>query len=91
MGDHSCEEEFKAIVKAIEDNPPRQHRMVLPPEVELQAKSTTEALSTISEAQVRTPQGTQNPEPPGSGAPLLPHNFERILLVPEPATTPTPV
>ena len=40
-----------------------------------------------------TPQGTQNPEPPGSGAPLIPNELRKPLpsiLTGDNAMTPTP-
>lgn len=42
---------------------------------------------------VVTPQGTQNPEPPGSGAPLIPNELRKLLpsiITGDNAMTPTP-
>jgi tRNA-dihydrouridine synthase 2 len=83
MGDLSGEEELQAIVNALEERPPREHRMLM---------SFDEFEQSPDEYLTVTPQGTQNPEPPGSGAPFLPHDFGKTLL-PFPnynATTPTP-
>ncbi|KAF9524096.1 tRNA-dihydrouridine synthase 2 [Crepidotus variabilis] len=85
MGDHSCEEEFKAIVHAIEEKPPRENRMILPPEPQAEPAE-------LPETCLVTPEDTQNPEPPGSGAPFLPHDFGKILALPDRTeTTPTPM
>jgi len=84
MGDLSGEEEFQAIVNTLEGCPPREHRMVLPVDDQRE-------LSPVSEYLTVTPQGTQNPEPPGSGAPFLPNDFDKTLPFPNyNATSPTP-
>ncbi|KAF8913201.1 hypothetical protein CPB84DRAFT_1841593 [Gymnopilus junonius] len=87
MGSFSGEKELQAIINAIENNPPREHRMILDDETESpNAAESTQAHATI------TPEGTQNPEPPGSGAPFLPSDMDRIFTaIPgRDATTPTP-
>ncbi|KAG5720909.1 tRNA-dihydrouridine synthase 2 [Termitomyces sp. T112] len=82
----SGKEEFDEIVRSIEANPPRKHRLPPPPPVVVKQKEVADTPET-------TPPGTQNPEPPGSGAPLLP-NTHRTVLPPmatgHDATTPTP-
>lgn len=84
MGDTSGEEELQEIARAIEDNPPWEHRMIL--ERENSPISEEEENPTI------TPEGTQNPEPPGFGAPFLPNDtgifYNTIPL--QDAPTPTP-
>lgn len=81
LGDSSGGEEFRAIVKAIEECPPREHRMIM---------SSYQPHVLCDHAMV-TPEGTQNPEPPGSGAPFLPNDFGKIHPVPNcNSTTPTP-
>ena len=85
MGDSSGEDDFKAIVKSLHDNPPRDHRMI----INLEPHGLSPELQ--DSAPMVTPEGTQNPEPPGSGAPFLPHDFGRALPLPNrDATTPTP-
>ena len=55
-----------------------------------------DALSIVDsdeEIKLITPEGTQNPEPPGSGAPFLPNDMDGNFLSRMPghdATTPTP-
>ncbi|EAU92337.1 tRNA-dihydrouridine synthase 2 [Coprinopsis cinerea okayama7 len=76
------EEEMKEIVDAINNNCPRQRRML----------PSSFALSPEEAEKFVTPSATQNPEPPTSGAPLLPSNIERDAsnFPPPPALTPTP-
>ncbi|KAG6879321.1 hypothetical protein C0992_003538 [Termitomyces sp. T32_za158] len=85
VGTWNGKEEFDEIVRSIEANPPRQHRLP-PPTTPTKQQEAVETPET-------TPPGTQNPEPPGSGAPLLPNTY-RITLPPmatgHDATTPTP-
>ena len=82
IGDSSGEEDFQSIVKAIEVRPPREHRMVLP---------AFHYMSPVGDNVIVTPEGTQNPEAPTSGAPFLPNDFGKILPLPDRnATTPTP-
>lgn len=84
MGTLSGQEEFQHIVDAIGANPPRERMMIL------DASST---IDSNEEVEIITPEGTQNPEPPGSGAPFLPNDMDRSLLSRIPghnATTPTP-
>jgi len=83
MGDSSGEEDFQSIVKAIEVRPAREHRMVLP--------AVHYESSPVGDNLIVTPEGTQNPEAPTSGAPFLPNDFGKILALPDRnATTPTP-
>ncbi|KDR85540.1 hypothetical protein GALMADRAFT_218636 [Galerina marginata CBS 339.88] len=86
MGLSSGEEEFNQILKAIEDNPPRERRMILDAGVLPSKLERNEPQVTV------TPEGTQNPEPPGFGAPFQPNDLGRILTtIPgRDATTPTP-
>ena len=82
MGGFSGEEDMQSIVVALDERPPREHRMMLP--TDQHEHSSPEYLTV-------TPQGTQNPEPPGSGAPYLPHDFGKTIPFPNyNATTPTP-
>ncbi|TFK42019.1 tRNA-dihydrouridine synthase 2 [Crucibulum laeve] len=74
------EEEMHEIVKAIETRSPKDHRMIMP------SPGVTESIATQAEEEDEsfiTPEGTQNPEPPNSGAPFLPNDFDRF-----PASTP---
>jgi len=83
MGGSSGEEDMQSIVTALEERPPREHRMM--PPIDQREQSPLNEYLTV------TPQGTQNPEPPGSGAPYLPHDFGKTLPFPNHnATTPTP-
>ncbi|KAH9486433.1 tRNA-dihydrouridine(20) synthase [NAD(P)+] [Psilocybe cubensis] len=81
------EQEFQQIIEAIEKKPPREHRMLLT-EISLphDEQDHEEKATTI------TPQGTQNPEPPGSGAPFLPNDTGKphTKIPGHDATTPTP-
>jgi tRNA-dihydrouridine synthase 2 len=87
VGAWTGEEEFAQIVGAIEARPPREHRMHLDPE-------PTDTQTEADEEGLATPPVRQNPEPPGSGAPLLPSNTRRMQIPPmasgHDATTPTP-
>ncbi|KAJ2927686.1 hypothetical protein H1R20_g9418, partial [Candolleomyces eurysporus] len=92
VGTWTGEEEFKEIVRAIEENPPRQRRMLpssfVIDEGDLEEASSTEQAPSTT---LVTPPNTQNPEPPTSRAPLLPKDFEKELgPPPPPALTPTP-
>ncbi|KAG6849017.1 hypothetical protein H0H93_011962 [Arthromyces matolae] len=85
VGTWSGKEELDEIIKAIETNPPRQHRLPPPPAI----ADESEDLDTSK----ITPPGTQNPEPPGSGAPFLPSNPRTVMpamVTGHDATTPTP-
>ncbi|TFK26777.1 tRNA-dihydrouridine synthase 2 [Coprinopsis marcescibilis] len=75
------EDEMKEIVKAIEINCPREHRM-------LPSSFVSEEVN----SDFTTPPGTQNPEPPTSRAPLLPNDFinDTPAFLPSAALTPTP-
>lgn len=96
---------FQEIVQAIESRPPREHRYTIPSkllEVPDVTSETTEKSDASTIGSLRsspeprgavTPQGTQNPEPPGSGAPLLPNELRRPLpsiITGDNAMTPTP-
>ncbi|KAF9469624.1 tRNA-dihydrouridine synthase 2 [Collybia nuda] len=81
VGSWTGKEEFDAIAAAIEQHSPRDHRMLLEPTMELDESAMT------------TPPGTQNPEPPGSGAPFMPNTYrmaESTILAGRDAVTPTP-
>lgn len=55
--------------------------------------NTSSIVDSDDEKKYLTPDGTQNPEPPGSGAPFLPNNVDGNFLLGIPghdATTPTP-
>lgn len=85
VGSWNGKEDFDEIVRSIETNPPRQHRLPPPPTPHNQ-QETAETLET-------TPPGTQNPEPPSSGAPLLPNTYRSVLppmATGHDASTPTP-
>jgi tRNA-dihydrouridine synthase 2 len=87
VGTWTGEEEFAQIVRTIEARPPREHRMHLNPEL-------TNTQAEVDEEGLVTPPARLNPEPPGSGAPLLPSNVRRMQIPPmasgHDATTPTP-
>ncbi|PPQ79859.1 hypothetical protein CVT25_002915 [Psilocybe cyanescens] len=85
MASSTGEQEFQQILDAIEANPPREHRMLLSEGGSPHAEQDDESVTI-------TPEGTQNPEPPGSGAPFLPNDTGRPLAkIPgHDATTPTP-
>lgn len=88
MGPGSGKEDLQDIIKSIEDNPPRQHRMTI----------EEDSIVFLSESQedtaFRTPEDTQNPEPPSSGAPFLPNDRDMgkmaATLLRRENTTPTP-
>jgi len=85
VGSWTGKEEFDAIVQAIEANPPRDHRLV--------ASSAVVEQPCENETPETTPPGTQNPEPPGSGAPFLPNSYRTAIpamVTGRDATTPTP-
>ena len=98
-------EVFREIVQAIESRPPREHRLIMAGKLlEIPAadvtstplKSDTSTNGSPSEVELPgtvTPEGTQNPEPPGSGAPLLPNERRKPLpsiITGQNALTPTP-
>lgn len=88
MGSRSGEEELRDIIKAIQENSPRKHRMIIE-----QDSPALIDVDTVEDLSLSTPEGTQNPEPPGSGAPFLPNDIERVAAI-IPArdnTTPTPI
>jgi tRNA-dihydrouridine synthase 2 len=82
MGPSSGEEDFQQIVKAIKEHPPKNRRML----IDRHTQDYGEVVVLV------TPKGTQNPEPPGSGAPFLPNDMGRVLVkIPgHDATTPSP-
>src|SRR5436853_459156 len=82
-GPSSGENDFQQIVNAIKEHPPKDHRMIIDRH---KRDYGDEAVDSV------TPKGTQNPEPPGSGAPFLPNDISRVLAkIPgRDATTPTP-
>ncbi|KAF8079156.1 hypothetical protein FPV67DRAFT_99797 [Lyophyllum atratum] len=87
VGTWTGKEELDDIVRAIEENPPREHR--LPPASAFAAVERPDE----NETPETTPPGTQNPEPPGSGAPFLPNSYRTAMpamLTGHDATTPTP-
>lgn len=84
MGISSGQEEFLHLLEALAANPPREHRMII---------DRSSIVDSDEETKIITPEGTQNPEPPGSGAPFLPNDMDRTFLSRIPgydATTPTP-
>ncbi|KAG6857291.1 hypothetical protein H0H87_006484 [Tephrocybe sp. NHM501043] len=85
VGTWTGKEEFDEIARAIEVNPPHEHR--------LPALHPTKEPSEEQETPEITPPGTLNPEPHGSGAPLLPSSFRTVIpsmMSGRDATTPTP-
>jgi len=102
VGEWTGEDEMKQIIKAIEKNPPRLRRMYLPAtnDSTMAEKDDTTASNASSSPPAKeedsayaTPQNTQNPEPPTSGAPFLPKDyFQYDVPLPPPAdpVTPTP-
>ncbi|KAL9716588.1 tRNA-dihydrouridine synthase 2 [Leucoagaricus gongylophorus] len=107
VGEWTGEDEMREIIEAIEKNPPRLRRMYISTAAVAKASvkpSSTNGngvvasaiplsnLTTEDEAYA-TPQNTQNPEPPSSGAPFLPKEFQSIEPLPPKAdpVTPTPV
>jgi tRNA-dihydrouridine synthase 2 len=88
MGPGSGAEDLQEIIKSIEDNPPRQHRMVFEKE-SIVFPSVSQEDTAFS-----TPKDTQNPEPPSSGAPFLPNDRDMgkmaATLLRRENTTPTP-
>ena len=85
VGTWTGKEEFAQIVQAIEARPPKEHRMRVNPDPND---------AQVDEGELVTPPATQNPEPPGSGAPFLPGNVRRMHIPPmvsgHDAATPTP-
>ena len=81
MGISSGQEEFQQILDTIGANPPREHRMII---------DTSSIVDSDEEKNFVTPVGTQNPEPPGSGAPFLPDGNFLSRIPGHDATTPTP-
>ncbi|KAL0064794.1 tRNA-dihydrouridine synthase 2 [Marasmius tenuissimus] len=93
-GSWTGEEDFKDIVRAIESRSSATH---LPVTAETETEATegeAEEADAEGEAAFFTPEGTQNPEPPGSGAPRLaldqlPRNIP-AMITGEGPLTPTP-
>jgi tRNA-dihydrouridine synthase 2 len=81
MGISSGQEEFQQILDALGANPPREHRMII---------DTSSVVDSDEEKKIITPDGTQNPEPPGSGAPFLPNDGNFLSKIGHDAMTPTP-
>lgn len=86
-GSWTGEEDFQEVVKVIESRSPRTTSSSL-------SEEELEGTITPLDPAFLTPQGTQNPEPPGSGAPLLdadklPRYFP-AMLTGEGPLTPTP-
>ncbi|KAF8633547.1 hypothetical protein AX15_001349 [Amanita polypyramis BW_CC] len=93
-------EVFREVVQAIESRLPREHRPTMSHQI-LEGPvatntSTDGSPGSPSEVELSgtvTPSGTQNPEPPGSGAPLLPNEQRKPLpsiITGQNALTPTP-
>ncbi|KAK2464903.1 hypothetical protein APHAL10511_002979 [Amanita phalloides] len=108
-GSWTGSEVFQDIINAIESRPPREHRLIIPskPQETLDGAATPSDTTTLDTATNEssegtpelelqgfvTPRGTQNPEPPGSGAPLLPNELRMLLpsiITGQNAMTPTP-
>ena len=85
VGIPSGQDEFQKILDALGTNPPREHRMIL---------DASSIVDSDEETNFMTPEKTQNPEPPGSGAPFLPNDMDRNFFLSRmpghDATTPTP-
>ena len=82
MGISSGQEEFQQILDTLGANSPREHRMII---------DTSSIVDSDEEKNFITPEGTQNPEPPG--APFLPNDMDGNFLSRIPghdAMTPTP-
>jgi tRNA-dihydrouridine synthase 2 len=85
MGVSSGQEDFQQILDTLGANPPNEHRMII--------DASSSIVDSDEEKIFITPDGTQNPEPPGSGAPFLPNDMDGNFLSRLPghdATTPTP-
>lgn len=82
VGTWTGDKEFKDIVQTLEAYPPREHRLPSPTAQQWDEDEQPEA----------TPPGTQNPEPPGSGAPFLPSYRMAVppMVSGHDAVTPTP-
>jgi tRNA-dihydrouridine synthase 2 len=89
------EDEMKAIIQAIEENNPKDRRLLpsqflgdnAPPDED--EEGIPEYSSQEPIPNYFTPEHTQNPEPPSLRAPHLPNNFERLVLPPSEPPTPT--
>ena len=89
-GSWTGENEMLEIIKAIEERPPRDHRIMM---ATSSAYDQASNAAEIENDPTITPEGTQNPEPPGSGAPFLPADIGRNLppmLSAQDPMTPTP-
>ncbi|KAF9256355.1 tRNA-dihydrouridine synthase 2 [Marasmius fiardii PR-910] len=90
-GSWTGEEDFREIFKVIESRLPRTNSY---PPSESETVGTVTPSEVVSDPAYLTPQGTQNPDPPGSGAPLLeegklPRNLP-AMITGEGPLTPTP-
>ncbi|KAF8899236.1 hypothetical protein BD779DRAFT_1432038 [Infundibulicybe gibba] len=82
VGSWTGEDEFLSIKEAIEARP-----------IWGAKQSVKQSPTPAKEAEVRTPQGTHNPESPGSGAPFMPGNRHQpipSIISGHDALTPTP-
>lgn len=94
VGSWTGDEEMREITEAIEKRPPREHRFV---ELSIDEQEGEEGLERGQQGPgkeaeaITTPRDTQNPEPPGSGAPKgIRPNTIPALLSEDDALTPTP-
>jgi len=79
VGAWTGKEEFEEIVKAIETNCPRQHRLEPVSELSPPLESPIPTPTDHEMQGETTPLGTLNPHPPGSGAPLFPSNLRTLI------------
>ncbi|THU96842.1 tRNA-dihydrouridine synthase 2, partial [Dendrothele bispora CBS 962.96] len=71
VGEWTGEQDFKEIVQAIEARTSEDHSQAPDPAVDSLSRSSSLSQTETEVAdEYITPEGTQNPEPPGSGAPL---------------------
>ncbi|KAJ6604943.1 tRNA-dihydrouridine synthase 2 [Mycena sp. CBHHK59/15] len=91
VGSWTGEEDFQEMVKAIEARPPRSRTWSQPSADPLEA-NPDDNVETDPSPPLGTPTDTQNPEPPGSGAPLMLalHRLDLPVLTGHDALTPTP-
>jgi len=94
VGSWTGDEEMRKIINAIESRPPKDHRMMLVSRKSVSPSTPQDNSSPESdEREFITPENTQNPEPPGSGAPFMPNDAGKAIptLIPgHDAVTPTP-
>lgn len=88
VGSWTGEDDFREIVKMIEARPPRLHALPLPPTVGQPGHPS----DPVTPPTLVTPSGTSNPEPPGSGAPLMLalHRLDLPILTGHDPLTPSP-